>query len=104
VGRAVVIEQPGGPEVMRLAELPRRRLGASQVRVNVEAAGENPVDAGHRADPEWAALRTPCVVGYEFAGRVDECGELVDGLQVGDASGGCCPFAEHSGERMPTRL
>jgi NADPH2:quinone reductase len=71
--------------------MPRRPLGGSQVRVAVEAAGANPVDAGNRADPEWAGLVAPYVVGYEFAGRVEEAGELVQDLRVGDAVWGLLP-------------
>ena len=86
-----MIKQPGGPEVLRLVEMPSRPLGGSDVRVAVEAAGVNPVDAGNRADPAWAGLVTPYVVGYEFAGRVEEVGEFVEDLRVGDAVWGLLP-------------
>lgn len=76
---------------MRLVEMPSRPLGGSDVRVAVEAAGVNPVDAGNRADPAWAGLVTPYVVGYEFAGRVEEVGEFVEDLRVGDAVWGLLP-------------
>jgi NADPH:quinone reductase len=91
VGRTVVIRQPGGPEVLELAEMPSRPLGRSEVRVAVQAAGANPVDAGNRADPKWAGLEAPYAVGYEFAGRVEEAGELVSDLRVGDAVWGLLP-------------
>jgi NADPH2:quinone reductase len=52
--RALVVERPGGPEVMRLRRLPAPRPAPGQVVVAVEAAGVNPVDAGNRADPSWA--------------------------------------------------
>jgi NADPH:quinone reductase len=48
-------------------ELPRRPL-APEVRVAVEAVGVNPVDASNSADPSWAGLEPPYVVGYEFVG------------------------------------
>ena len=76
---------------MRLVEMPSRPLAGSEVRVAVEAAGVNPVDAGNRADPTWAGLVTPYVVGYEFAGRVVEVDELVNDLRVGDAVWGLLP-------------
>jgi NADPH:quinone reductase len=91
VARALVIERPGGPEVLRLAELPARVLAGGEVRVAVEAAGVNPVDAGNRSDPTWAGLRPPYVVGYEFAGRVEELGERADQLRVGDLVWGLLP-------------
>jgi NADPH:quinone reductase len=91
MARTVVVRQPGGPEVLELVGMPSHPLGGSDVRVAVEAAGANPVDAGNRADPEWAGLVAPYVVGYEFAGRVEEAGELVQDLRVGDAVWGLLP-------------
>ena len=37
--RALVVERPGGPEALRLRELPAPRSGSGQVVVAVEAAG-----------------------------------------------------------------
>jgi len=81
---------------MPLRELASRPLGAAQARVAVEAAGVNPVDAGNRADPSWAGVEAPYVVGYEFAGLVTELGSAVaggdgDALAVGDAVWGLLP-------------
>jgi NADPH2:quinone reductase len=72
--RALVVEQPGGPEALRLRELPAPEPGPGQVVVTVEAAGVNPVDAGNRADPSWAGLTPPYVVGYELAGTIEAAG------------------------------
>ena len=73
--RALVVERPGGPEALRERELAVPRPGPGQVLVAVEAAGVNPVDAGNRADPAWAGLRPPYVVGYELAGTVEAGGD-----------------------------
>ncbi|MGH3382243.1 MAG: NADP-dependent oxidoreductase [Actinoallomurus sp.] len=89
--RAVVVERVGGPGAMRVAELASRAVGAGQVRVRVEAAGVNAVDAGNRADPSWAGVEAPFVVGYEFAGEVVEAREPADGMGVGDAVWGLLP-------------
>jgi NADPH2:quinone reductase len=78
--RVVVVEQPGGPEVLRVVERPEPQAGPDEVVVAVEAVGVNPVDAGNREDPSWAGVETPYVVGYEFAGRLVETGEEVWGL------------------------
>jgi NADPH2:quinone reductase len=59
--------------------------------VEVLAAGTNPVDAGNRADPAWAQVPVPFVVGYEFAGEVSEVGADVEGLVIGDAVWGLLP-------------
>ena len=65
--RAVVVEKPGPPENLRLAELPRPHAKPGHVVVRVGAAGVNPVDASNRADPSWAEIEPPYVVGYEFS-------------------------------------
>jgi NADPH:quinone reductase-like Zn-dependent oxidoreductase len=75
--RAVVVERPGGPEVLRLVEVNRPRPGPGEVVVEVEAVGVNPVDVGNREDPSWAGLTAPYVLGYELAGREVETGEPV---------------------------
>jgi NADPH:quinone reductase len=73
--RALVVERPGGPEALRLRDLAAPLPGPGQVLVAVEAAGVNPVDAGNRADPAWAGLIPPYVVGYELAGTVEAGGD-----------------------------
>jgi NADPH:quinone reductase len=75
--RAVVVEQPGGPEALTLVELPEPVVGPDDVLVEVEAVGVNPVDAGNRSDPSWAGISPPYVVGYDLAGRNVETGEPV---------------------------
>jgi NADPH2:quinone reductase len=75
--RAVVVQQPGGPEALRLVDLPEPVAGPDDVLVEVEAVGVNPVDLGNRSDPTWAGISPPYVVGYDLAGRVVETGEPV---------------------------
>lgn len=76
---------------MVAGELPPRPVRPGQVRVRVDAAGVNPVDAGNRADAEWAGIQVPYVVGYEFAGEVTEIGDGVQSLVVGAAVWGLLP-------------
>jgi NADPH:quinone reductase-like Zn-dependent oxidoreductase len=75
--RAVVVEQPGGPDALRLVEVPEPEAGPDEVVVEVEAVGVNPVDLGNRSDPSWAGISPPYAVGYELAGRVVDTGEPV---------------------------
>src|SRR5262245_29784650 len=82
--RALVVQQPGGPEAMRLRQLPAPRPGPGQVVVAVEAVGVNPVDAANRADPSWAGVRPPYVVGYEVAGRIHAGGDGDAGWRGGE--------------------
>jgi NADPH:quinone reductase len=81
--KAVVVDEFGGPDQLRLAEVPEPEPGPGEVRVAVRAAGVNPVDAGNRADGSWAGLTVPCVLGYDIAGVVESGGPGVAGLGVG---------------------
>jgi NADPH:quinone reductase len=89
--RALVVDRPGGPDAMRLGDLPKPDARTARVVVAVEAVGVNPVDAGNRADPAWAAIEAPYVVGYEFAGVVDAIGAEGTGLQPGQPVWGLLP-------------
>jgi len=89
--RAVVVREPGPAENLEPAELARPTAGAGRVVVRVGAAGVNPVDATNRADPSWAGIEPPYVVGYEFAGWIEEIGLGVAGFARADAVWGVCP-------------
>jgi NADPH2:quinone reductase len=89
--RAVVVREPGPAENLELAELPRPTAGAGRVVVRVGAAGVNPVDATTRADPTWAGIKPPYVVGYEFAGWIEDVGLGVAQFAPGDPVWGMCP-------------
>jgi NADPH2:quinone reductase len=95
--KAIVVDEFGGPEVLRVAELPDPQAGPGQVRVAVHAAGINPVDGGSRADGSWAGLRVPCVLGYDIAGVVDQVGAGVEGVGVGDRVMAMTPFPGGAG-------
>lgn len=77
---------PGGPEVLRLMDVPEPQAGPGQVRVRVKAAGVQPFDVAvvagqilRQADPA-----VPTIPGNEFAGIVDQVGAGVTGFAVGD--------------------
>ncbi|MFC9974620.1 NADP-dependent oxidoreductase [Spirillospora sp. NPDC127200] len=86
MSRAMIFTEPGGPEVLHLAELPEPQAGPGMVRVRVRAAGVQPFDVAvvagwvpPNADGSW-----PRVPGNEYAGVVDQVGEGVTGFAVGD--------------------
>jgi NADPH2:quinone reductase len=89
--RAVIVRVPGPAESLELGELPMPQAGPGRVVARVGAAGVNRVDAENRADPRWAGVEPPFVVGYEFAGSIEEVGEDVAGFAPGDAVWGLCP-------------
>ncbi|WP_329209712.1 NADP-dependent oxidoreductase [Streptomyces sp. NBC_00683] len=83
---AIVYEEFGGPEVLRLVRTDDVHAGPGQIRVAVRAAGVNPVDYKIRNGWMEAAFPTPlpATPGSEFAGVVDETGEGVTRFSVGD--------------------
>ena len=89
--RALVVREPGPAENLEPAELARPAAGAGSVVVRVGAVGVNPVDATNRADPSWAGIEPPYVVGYEFAGWIEEVGPGATRFVRGDAVWGMCP-------------
>ncbi|WP_433320384.1 NADP-dependent oxidoreductase [Micromonospora sp. CA-269861] len=83
---AVQYDRFGGPEVLHLdtTDAPRPRTG--QIRIRVHAAGVSPVDVGLRSGrtPMSAQLPLPHIPGVDAAGIVDEIGDDVDGVTLGD--------------------
>jgi NADPH:quinone reductase-like Zn-dependent oxidoreductase len=80
--KAARFSQFGGPEVLEIVDLPDPHPGPGQVRIAVRAAGVNPSDWKKRAGLMDEEL--PQTMGYEAAGVVDELGEGVAGVAVGD--------------------
>src|SRR5260370_39393000 len=95
--KAVIVTEFGGPEQLRLAEVPDPVRGPGQVRISVRAAGVNPVDAGNRADGSWAGLQPPCILGYDIAGVVESLGPGVSGPRPGQRVMAMTHFAEGAG-------
>ena len=82
--RAVIITQPGGPEVLRLEEVPDPVPGPGEVLVAVAAAGLNRADVLQRQGPYPPPPGSPPYPGMECSGRIIELGPEVAGWQVGD--------------------
>ena len=80
--KAVRFSQFGGPEVLEIVDLPDPHPGPGQVRIAVRAAGVNPSDWKKRKGLMDGEL--PQTMGREAAGVVDELGEGVADVAVGD--------------------
>jgi NADPH2:quinone reductase len=80
--RAIRVESYGGPEVLRIAEVPTPEPGAGQVRVKLAAAGVNFIDTYHRTGAYKGTL--PFTPGSEGAGVVDAVGPGVTEFRLGD--------------------
>jgi putative PIG3 family NAD(P)H quinone oxidoreductase len=95
--RAVIAEKPGGPEVLRVEEMPDPLPGPDQVRVRVRAAGLNRADLLQRRGQYPApADADPRVLGLEFAGEVERVGALVKTFKEGDRVMGLCGGGAHA--------
>src|ERR1700704_1903667 len=82
--RAMLSETPGGPESLKLVELPSKPLGKGQVRVAVRAAGVNFPDTLIIADKYQFKPPRPFAPGHEIAGDIVELGEGATGYKKGD--------------------
>jgi NADPH:quinone reductase-like Zn-dependent oxidoreductase len=85
--KAVQFSEYGGPEVLNVVEVDEPHAGPGQVRIVVRAAGVNPIEWKIRAGymHEFMPVEFPAGVGAEAAGIVDEIGEGVTGVAIGDA-------------------
>ncbi|MEO6907987.1 MAG: NAD(P)H-quinone oxidoreductase [Abditibacteriaceae bacterium] len=82
--KAIIITQPGGPEVLALADRPMPEPVAAQVRVRVLAAGVNRLDIMQRQGKYPAPPNAPAdILGVEFAGVVDALGPEVQDWEIG---------------------
>ena len=85
--KAVIIHAYGGPEVLKLEDVPRPEPTENEVLVRVIAAGVNPVDAIIREGTYAREFGThlPLVPGYDIAGVVQKAGAKITRLKAGDA-------------------
>jgi NADPH2:quinone reductase len=80
--KAIRVHTPGGPDVMKLEDVPEPKAGPGQVVVKLEAAGLNYIDVYFRTGTYKASL--PLTPGLEGAGTVTQVGDGVKDLKVGD--------------------
>ncbi|TDC30855.1 NADP-dependent oxidoreductase [Micromonospora sp. 15K316] len=97
--RALQFSEYGPPSVLKVAEMPEPHPGPGQIRVAVRASGVNPADTYVRAGQfqEWIPLRLPHVPGVDAAGVVDEVGDGVTTVRVGDEVFGITDYARMGG-------
>src|SRR6201989_3048493 len=80
--RAMVIREHGGPEVLRLEELPTPELRDTDILVEVHASSVNPVDTKVRQ--RSGGREFPIILGYDVSGIVARCGARVTQWKPGD--------------------
>jgi putative PIG3 family NAD(P)H quinone oxidoreductase len=82
--RAVIVTEPGGPEVLRWGEAPDPVCGPGEVLVDVEAAAVNRADLLQRQGFYPPPPGASDVLGLECSGVISEVGPEVTGWAVGD--------------------
>jgi NADPH:quinone reductase len=82
--RAVLMTAAGGPEVLKLTDLPDPEIaGDHDVLVRLRAAGINPIDYKLRAHGTFGHT-LPAILGWDGAGVVDRTGPAVTRVRPGD--------------------
>ena len=82
--KAIRVHQFGGPEVLRLEEVPTPQAGPGQVLVRMHAVGVNPVETYIRAGKYPRLPELPYTPGNDGAGVVEQVGRDVNGFKTGD--------------------
>ena len=82
--KAVVMEARGGPEVLKVAEVPTPEPGPKEVRIRVKAAALNHLDIWVRKGVASPKLPLPHILGADASGVVDAVGPGVTGFAPGE--------------------
>ena len=80
--KAIRIHSFGGPDVLRIEDVPVPRPGAREIRIRVIAAGVNPLDWAIRQG--YLNLTLPMTMGVDVSGIVDAIGEKETAFEIGD--------------------
>ena len=87
MAKAVVFHELGGPEVLKIEDVPVLEPKAGEVRIKVQAIGLNRSEALFRRGQYFEQPNFPSRVGVEAAGVVDAIGEDVKNIELGDRVG-----------------
>jgi len=80
--KAIRIDAPGGPDVMKLVDVPEPQPKPGEAVVQIDAAGVNYIDVYQRSGHYKLAM--PLTLGLEAAGTVTAVGPGVTDVKVGD--------------------
>jgi NADPH:quinone reductase-like Zn-dependent oxidoreductase len=84
MARIVRFHRTGGPEVLRIEEVPPSPPGEGEVRIAVKAIGLNRAESLFRQGTYLETPTPPSRLGYEASGTVEAVGAGVAGVKVGD--------------------
>ncbi|WP_334108601.1 zinc-dependent alcohol dehydrogenase family protein [Methylobacillus sp.] len=86
MARVVQFDQVGGPEVLKVVDVPVRTPNAGEVRINVKAIGLNRAESMFRSGAYVVGPTFPgSGIGYEASGIIESVGAGVTGFAAGDA-------------------
>ncbi len=97
--KAIVVDQPGGPEVLRLVDVPVGDPGLGEIRLRQRAIGVNFIDVYHRSG-QYKVAGLPFTPGMEAAGVVDAVGAGVTDVRVGDRVAYAATFGAYAEIRL----
>ena len=80
--KAIRVHEPGGPEVLRLEDVPEPSAGRGEAVVAIDAVGVNYIDVYFRTGAY--KVKPPFIPGLEAAGTVVSVGAEVATVKVGD--------------------
>jgi NADPH:quinone reductase len=112
--KAILVREFGGPDVLKLEDVPTPKPAAGEVLVRIHAAGVNPYDTYMRAGTYPRKPPLPYTPGSDGAGVVEAVGENVKKVKRGDRvyttqtlSGAYAEYAltlEHQAYPLPAKL
>src|SRR5215831_13643878 len=82
--KAILVREHGGPDVLKLEDLPDPKPGPDQVVVRLRAVGVNPVDVYIRSGAYARKPALPFIPGSDAAGEVESVGSNVKKYKAGD--------------------
>ncbi len=80
--RSVRFSETGGPEVLKIVEVPVPEPGPGDVRIRVKAIGLNRAEVMYRSGAYVQEPKYPAQLGYEAAGEIDAVGSGVTSITV----------------------
>src|SRR4051812_49152419 len=82
--KAILVREHGGPEVLKLEDLPDPKPNADQVVVRLKAVGVNPVDVYIRSGAYARKPALPFIPGSDAGGEIESVGAKVTKYKAGD--------------------
>src|SRR5215470_2425086 len=82
--KAILVRDFGGPEVLKLEDVPTPKPQPNEVLVRIHAAGVNPYDTYMRAGTYAIKPPLPYTPGSDAAGTVDAVGQAIKKVKPGD--------------------